>query len=182
MKPLVKVLEILLLAGMVMLLMGADRMAADSKDERFQRLGSKIMCSCGCSQMLLKCNHVNCPSSDPMIRQLRALVGGGGKEILNGQAGSASDIAGLQPLSSDEDVLNWFRQNWGVTAVVEPGTRGFEFWAWAMPVIALALGTLLVIFTVRNWRHRPALAQGKPAKIDPHMEALRDRARRETEI
>ena len=168
--------EILLLGSMVMLLMGAD-----NPDERFERLGSKIMCTCGCSEMLLKCNHVGCPNSDPMIRQLRALVGGG-REIATGLATSSQAVADLQPMSNDDDVLNWFRKNWGVTAVVEPGSHGLELWAWVLPPLGLGLGLLLVIMTVRNWRSRPAHSTAASAKLDPRLEALRDRARRETEI
>jgi cytochrome c-type biogenesis protein CcmH len=147
--------EILLLCVAVSLLMGAD-----NQNERYERLGGKIMCACGCSQMLLKCNHVGCQDSDRMIRQLRATV---------------------QQYSSDEDVLNFFRRNWGVTAVVEPGAHGLELWAWILPPLALGVGLLLVILIVRNWRSRPGQATA-PAKLDPHLEALRDRARRETEV
>ncbi len=173
-----RLVEILLLSCMIVLLMGAD---SNSNDERFERLGSKIMCTCSCSQMLLKCNHVGCPNSDPMIRQLRALVGGG-RDIVNGLASSSSDIAGLRPMSNDEDVLNWFRKTWGVTAVVEPGSRGLELWAWILPPLALALGMFAVLFTMRKWRLRPAQTPASAKKLDPHLEALRDRARRETEL
>lgn len=148
--------EILLLCLAVTLLMGAD-----NQNERYERLGGKIMCACGCSQMLLKCNHVGCQNSDRMIRELRASV---------------------QQYSSDEDVLNLFRRNWGVTAVVEPGSHGLELWAWILPPLALGVGLLLVILTVRNWRLRPANASAPATKPDPRLEALRDRARRETEV
>ena len=30
---------------------------------RFDRLGHELMCSCGCGQILLECNHVSCPDS-----------------------------------------------------------------------------------------------------------------------
>ena len=167
--------EILLLGCMVALLMGAD-----TADERYERLGAKIMCTCGCSQMLLKCNHIGCPNSDPMIRQLRALVGAK-REIAAGPA-VGSGAADVQPLDNDQDVLNWFRNTWGVTAVVEPGTRGFELWAWILPVAAAATGFIAVVFVVRNWRQRPAHVSPQAAQLDPHLDALRERARRETEI
>ena len=169
--------QILLLCYMVTLLMGAD-----SKDDRFERLGAKIMCTCGCSEMLLKCNHVGCQSSDPMIRQLRALTGSG-RVIATGAASSSSvETANLKPMSDDQEILNWFRTNWGVTAVVEPGTHGLELWAWILPAAALALGLVAVAFTIRSWRLRRATAPARPPKLDAHLEALRDRARRETEI
>lgn len=164
--------EVLLLCAAVTLLMGAD-----TQNARYEKLGSKIMCTCGCAEMLLKCNHVGCPNSDRMIGQLRALTGGGA----DGRPGS-QEFAGIQPQSDDEAVLNWFRRNWGVTAVVEPGTHGLELWAWIMPPAALGLGLLLVVMTVRRWRLRPAQASRASVALDPHLEALRARARRETEI
>ena len=165
--------EILLLCCAVTLLMGAD-----TSNDRFQRLGDKIMCSCGCAQMLLKCNHIGCPNSDRMIRELHGLTGTSVGVSGNGDPRAAK----LQPIGDDEKVLQWFRENWGVTAVVEPGTRGFELLAWIMPFIALGIGLLLVVVFVRLWRGRRSQVAATPAPLDPHLEALRARARQETEI
>jgi cytochrome c-type biogenesis protein CcmH len=136
-------------------------MGADSQDARFEKLGSKIMCTCSCAEMLLKCNHVGCPNSATMINQLHAQVSS-------------------QP--EDEKVLQWFREQWGVTAVVEPATHGFELIAWLLPPIVgvLCLGLLVVI--VLTWRKRALAAGPSNIPLDPHMEALRARARQETEI
>jgi len=169
--------ELLLLGCAVMLMMGAD-----AKEARFQRLGDKIMCSCGCAQMLLKCNHVGCPNSDRMIAELHALTGTG---VGTNSGPGSSRTSGIEEMSSDEDVLNWFRKTWGVTAVVEPATHGLELWAWILPPAALTLGLGLAIVLVRRWR-KVGSAQAQPAAaqvpLDPQLEAFRDRARRETEI
>ena len=169
-----RLVELLLLSCAVALLMGAD-----TSDARFQRLGDKIMCSCGCAQMLLKCNHIGCQNSARMIGELHALTGtSGGVSI----GGDSSRAASLKPIADDEKVLQWFRENWGVTAVVEPGTHGFELMAWIAPVAALVLGFFLVILFVQMWRSRHAESAPVDAPQDPHLEALRSRARRETEI
>lgn len=169
--------ELVLLGCAVALLMGAD-----AKQARFQKLGDKIMCSCGCTEMLLKCNHVGCPNSDRMIAELHALTG---TNEGRGSGPGSSQTSGVTELSNDEDVLNWFRRTWGVTAVVEPATHGLELWAWILPPAALALGLLLAIIFVRQWR-RPVAANAKPAgpeiAADPRLDAYRTRARRETEI
>jgi len=138
--------QLLLLPCLVVLLMGAD-----NQEARYQNLGGKIMCSCGCAQMLLKCNHVGCPNSDRMIRELRANV---------------------QSTSNDEEVLNWFRRKWGVTAVVEPSTHGFELVAWILPVAALGVGLLLVILLVRNWKLRTASVAAADVNLDPELVVL----------
>ncbi|MCU1331229.1 MAG: hypothetical protein JWM08_221 [Candidatus Angelobacter sp.] len=151
-----KNLQSLLLPLALVLLMGAD-----NQEARYQNLGGKIMCSCGCSQMLLKCNHVGCPNSDQMIRELRANV---------------------NKTSNDETVLNWFRTKWGVTAVVEPSTHGFELLAWVLPAAGLGLGLLLVLVLIRNWKMRSAPVAATDMNLAPDLEILRARARRETEL
>lgn len=151
-----RILKSLLLPLALGLLMGAD-----NQDARFQKVGSKIMCTCGCAQMLLQCDHVGCPNSDQMRRQLKAQV---------------------QRTSNDEEVLDWFRTTWGVTAVVEPRTHGFELLAWILPAAGLGLGLLLVVVLIRNWKMRPAPVAAADLNLAPDLEALRDRARRETEI
>jgi hypothetical protein len=162
--------EILLLCVAVTMMMGAD-----TADARFQKLGHKIMCTCGeCPYLLLECNHVGCPNSTRMIGELHALTG-------TASGPGIGQFAGIQPLSNDEAVLNWFRRTWGVTAVVEPRRQGLELWIWIMPPLALVLGLLLVLATIRRWRMRPAQASSH-VPLDPHLAALRDRARRETEI
>jgi cytochrome c-type biogenesis protein CcmH/NrfF len=148
--------QLLGLPCMVVLLMGAD-----NQEARYQNLGGKIMCTCSCSQMLLKCNHVGCPNSDTMIRELRANV---------------------QSSRNDEEVLNWFRTKWGVTAVVEPSTHGFELLAWVLPAAGLGLGLLLVLLVIRSWRLRSAPVAMTDLNLAPELEAMRARARRETEL
>lgn len=151
-----RILKSLLLPLALVLLMGAD-----NQEARFQKVGSKIMCTCGCAEMLLQCDHVGCPNSDQMRGQLRAQVA---------------------KTSNDEEVLDWFRTNWGVTAVVEPRTHGFELLAWILPTAGLGLGLLLVVLVIRNWKMRPAAVAAADVNLAPDLEALRDRARRETEI
>src|SRR5579864_8463676 len=151
-------------------------MGADSNEARFQRLGDKIMCTCSCAQMLLKCNHVGCPNSARMIGELRALTGA----TISGPG--AGDKVSLEIQSDDQGVLNWFRKTWGVTAVVEPATHGLELWAWILPPAALALGLLLAIIMIRSWRSRHRATAAARVELDPGLEALRARARRETEI
>jgi cytochrome c-type biogenesis protein CcmH/NrfF len=84
--------------------------------------------------------------------------------------------------SNDEEVLNWFRTNWGVTAVVEPSTHGFELLAWILPAAGLGLGLILVLFLIRSWKLRPAPVAAANLNLAPDLEALRVRARQETEL
>src|SRR3984885_16141747 len=47
------------------------------KTDRAKSLGTKLMCMCGCGQILTQCNHINCPSSGPMLKELDAHVAKG---------------------------------------------------------------------------------------------------------
>lgn len=167
-----KIAEIFLLCTAIALLMGAD-----ANEARFQRLGDKIMCSCGCAEMLLKCNHVGCPNSARMIGELRALTGA----VASGPA-SGEVVKQLKVEPDDQEVLNFFRKTWGVTAVVEPATRGLELWAWILPPLVIGLGLILAILLILKWRDRHTKLPVAAAPLDPHLEALAARARRETEI
>ena len=148
--------RLLILPLMAVLLMGAD-----NQEARYQKLGSKIMCTCGCAEMLLQCDHVGCQNSDRMTHELRANV---------------------QTMSNDEEVLDSFRSTWGVAAVVEPRTHGFELLAWVLPAAGLGLGLLLVVLLVRNWRMRSAPVAAGDVNLAPELEVLRARARKETEL
>ncbi|HEX3585472.1 MAG TPA: cytochrome c-type biogenesis protein CcmH [Candidatus Angelobacter sp.] len=149
-------------AGLLILpLMAVLLMGADNQEARYKKLGGKIMCTCGCAEMLLQCDHVGCPNSERMTHELRANV---------------------QTMSNDEQVLDWFRSTWGVVAVVEPRTHGFELLAWILPAAGLGLGLLVVVLVIRNWKMRPAPVAAADLNLAPDLEALRHRARRETEI
>src|SRR5690348_3922682 len=66
-----RALMAILLSGAV--LVGAH--AADtSNGARFDKLGHKLMCPCGCNQLLGECNHVGCPDSDKMRTQLATAI------------------------------------------------------------------------------------------------------------
>lgn len=137
----------------------ASLAAPAQDDERYRDLGNKIQCSCGCNQILLQCNHVGCPNSAGMIRELRTKI---------------------STYKNDEDVLNWFRHSYGMTIVVAPATHGFELMIWVVPPLIILTAFALVFFLIQAWRERakPVPAAG----IDPAMDELRAKARKETEL
>src|SRR5205807_4302975 len=91
--------------------------------------------------------------------------------------------ATMKVKSDDEEVLDWFRKNYGVTTVILPASHGFELTAWVVPPIVLLLAIGALIFIISTWRQRtPQIAAGTNAAVDPKLESLRNRARRETEL
>ncbi len=44
---------------------------------RYNDLGHKMMCVCGCGQILIECNHLGCPDSDGELTELRTALSHG---------------------------------------------------------------------------------------------------------
>jgi len=112
-------------------------MGAGDDSARFKDLGHRMMCTCGCGQVLLECNHVGCQSSDKMRNQL---------------------LAALDKGNNDDLILQGFVQEYGPTVIAAPTATGFNRVAWIMPFAALAFGIIFVVYVVRSWKNRPAPA------------------------
>jgi cytochrome c-type biogenesis protein CcmH len=137
--------------------------AGDDVSGRFSSLGHRMMCVCGCNQILLECNHVGCAYSDKMRSEL---------------------MAALQRGDNDDLVMQAFVQNYGTTVIAAPTTTGFNRVAWIMPYLALVLGLATVYFVVRAWKMRPApaLADGISPAAGPELDRFREQARKDTEL
>jgi cytochrome c-type biogenesis protein CcmH len=155
----------------MVLMMGAG-------ESRLDRLGHQMMCICGCSEILLECNHVGCPDSARMIGELKDQLAAGG---------------------SDKAILGWFAAKYGGVVLASPIRGGFDDVAWIMPIAVFSLATIGTGIVVWLWRRRAwrmaeaargfgcggvldreplPVAAGGP---DPEATALRERIRRETE-
>jgi cytochrome c-type biogenesis protein CcmH len=156
--PRVKVIHTALLLSAIFFLLGAGDPAA-----RFTEIGHRMMCICGCNQILLECNHVGCPASDGMRNELMAAVDRG---------------------DSDSLVEQSFVQKYGPTVLAAPTTEGFDRAAYIMPFAALVLGFGLIGLVIRSWRNRPApsIADGLPLVRGIELDRFRDQARKETEL
>ena len=75
---------------------------------------------------------------------------------------------------SPEQVRAYFVTKYGDWILLSPPRSGFTLLVWVVPFVALAIGLVLVVFTVRRWSRAPQSAA--PAQIDP---AVRERIRRE---
>jgi cytochrome c-type biogenesis protein CcmH/NrfF len=142
------------------------------KTERAKVLGEKLMCMCGCGQILTQCNHINCPSSAPMLKELD-------QHVASGEA--------------DNLVVQDFIQEYGEKVLSAPPSTGFNSIAWYIPGVAFALGLGIVLVIIRMWRqrdvHRLATASAAPAASatlasevrSVQMERARRQADKETE-
>jgi cytochrome c-type biogenesis protein CcmH/NrfF len=154
-----KTLQIALLCIVTISMLGAGQ-------SRYERLGHQLMCSCGCGQILLECNHVGCPNSAGMINELEAQVASG---------------------VGDTAVLNWFAAKYGATVLAAPIRGGFDNVAWIIPIGVFLLATVGTFAIVWLWKRRglslaPVGTHSPSAgPISPEEASLRERIRRETE-
>ncbi len=61
-------------------------LGAGDESARFNELGHRLMCVCGCKQILLECNHVGCQYSDRMRGELMTALDRGDSDDLTLQA------------------------------------------------------------------------------------------------
>ena len=130
-----------------------------------KKVGMGLMCVCGCGQVLVQCNHINCPSAAPMLKELDAHITSG---------------------ESDELVVQDFIKEYGVEVLSSPPNTGFNRVAWLLPSFAFALGLGLVALVIYQWRKRPMMAAAAPQSSQMHISAdalarAREKVERETE-
>lgn len=156
-----RALSLLLVATLGLVLLGAGE---QDPSARFGRVGHNMMCVCGCSQILLECNHVGCPDSERMIGEL--------KDQLAGPSGAGADSL----------ILNWFVAKYGASVLAAPIRGGFDNVAWIVPVAMFILSIFGTAILIKLWtqRRRTALVGATPVPSRANDE-LRARIRRETE-
>jgi cytochrome c-type biogenesis protein CcmH len=142
-----------LLAAPVLVLAPA---AGAQATARAKTLGQKLMCVCGCNQILTACNHVGCTYSHNMLKELDQHVARN---------------------ESDDLTLQAFVQEYGPTVLAEPSTKGFNLAAWIVPILVPLAAIVLVSEVVRRWRRRAVLAPASGPSVSPEFVArARDEA------
>jgi cytochrome c-type biogenesis protein CcmH/NrfF len=149
-----RVSRVFLLCMVAVLAMGASDNAA-----RFDDLGHKMMCTCGCGQILLQCNHLGCPSLAKESDELQSALNRG---------------------DSDNAILIAFQNEYGPTVLAAPMFTKFNLIAWILPPAFLLLGIAGTAVLVRRWRRRAAALP--PVEHDAAFYAMRERIRRETQL
>jgi cytochrome c-type biogenesis protein CcmH len=145
--------RLLTTAGRILLALGVTALfftapANAQSTARAKALGEKMMCVCGCNQILTACNHVGCQYSHKMLQELDQLV-------------ARND--------SDDLILQAFVQEYGPTVLAEPPTKGFNWAAWIVPIVVPIVALFLVWQVVRRWRTRAQLAPASGPDISPEL-------------
>jgi cytochrome c-type biogenesis protein CcmH/NrfF len=145
------------LLGVVLVAVLAMGAADDSG--RFNDISHKLMCTCGCGQVLGECNHLGCPSLTRESDELQSAINRG---------------------DSDNAILIAFQNEYGPTVLAAPMLTKFNTVAWIVPPAALLLGILGTVVLVRRWRLR--VAAQPVAERGPAFQAMREKIRRETQL
>src|ERR1700679_4350579 len=87
-------------------------LGAGDSSARFDKDSHAMMCVCGCNQLLGECNHVGCPDSDGMRKQLAVSIAKG---------------------DSDNTIFHAFEQQYGPVALAAPMFTPFNHLAWIVP-------------------------------------------------
>jgi len=122
-----------------------------------KELGQKLMCVCGCNQILGSCNHVGCTYSHDMMKQLE------------------ERIARNEP---DDLTLQAFVQEYGPTVLSSPPAKGFNRVAWIAPIVFPLVALVLLWDVVRRWKHKGAVATASGPRVSADLIA---RAQRESD-
>jgi cytochrome c-type biogenesis protein CcmH/NrfF len=150
----VKTAQAVLLAIAVCFSLGAT-----DASSRSDNMSHRLMCTCGCAQLLGECDHAGCAQRSQELGELKAAIASG---------------------ATDQEILSSFAAKYGATVLAAPTTHGFDLVAWVAPVAVFAAALLGTILLVRRWsagRDHPAPA----AAGDPSIDALREKVRRETD-
>ena len=158
-----KIGEALVLAIAICFSLGATTPAGRQND-----LSHRLMCQCGCSQLLGECDHVGCPDRDKELSELTTAIAAG---------------------ETDQQIFDEFVAKYGATVLAAPTAKGFDLVAWIAPFAVFAAALLGTILLIRRWGglgHKPL---GKPlaasadgAYLDPDAQERLERIRRETDI
>jgi cytochrome c-type biogenesis protein CcmH/NrfF len=132
---------------------------ASDASARFDKDSHALMCTCGCNELLGECNHVSCPDSGPMLKQLAASIARG---------------------DSDDAIFHDFQSQYGPAVLAAPMFTRFNHFAWILPPLVLLLGIAGTLLLLRKWKLRPARVPS--ARKSPVNEAIRKRIRSETEL
>ncbi len=135
-------------------------LGATDASSRYIDLNHRLMCTCGCAEILGECNHVGCPNSTGELNELRT-------GIANGM--------------SDKEILDSFVAKYGAVVLAAPTGHGFDLVAWIAPFAVFGAALLGTILLVRRWSvGRTAAVAAGATTTDPAELERRERIRRET--
>ncbi|MFZ3062819.1 MAG: cytochrome c-type biogenesis protein CcmH [Actinomycetota bacterium] len=120
---------------------------ASAKALTVEEVGSKLVCTCGCDNMLV--NVCTCDSATKVKDTIRKRI-----------------VAG----ASLDQILDEFVEAYGEKVLAEPRRKGFNLLAWLIPIAGIGFSGGAIFYLVRKWsketpkRKKKALADKTLAK------------------
>jgi len=105
-------------------------LALDGDARHIRSLAAKMLCNCGCGDVLSECSHAECKARGPLKQEI------------------AADI---QEGKTDEQVLEAMGARHGTTILLTPPFRGFDMLLWIVPIA----GSVIAV-AIFAWRRRSA--------------------------
>jgi cytochrome c-type biogenesis protein CcmH/NrfF len=122
-----------------------------------QEVEESLTCQCGCGLTVHGCNHLQCPSGEPMKKEIAERLARG---------------------EETETILAAFRTRYGEKVLSSPTFGGFNRLAWVTPFAALFAGGVGVVLVIRRWSRQPP-PPPPPPSASPGDDELRRRLEQE---
>lgn len=116
--------------GLLVVLAVCFSLGATDAGTRFNDLGHRLMCQCGCAQLVGECDHVGCPDRGEEMSMLTTSIAAG---------------------ESDKQILDDFSGKYGLTVLAAPPAHGFNLVAWIAPFAVFAAALLGTILLIKRW-------------------------------
>ena len=95
-----------------------------------QEVEESLTCQCGCGLTVHSCNHLQCPSGEPIKKEISERLARG----------------------EDKDtIVGAFRTRYGEKVLSSPTFSGFNWLAWVTPFAAVLGGGVGVTVVIRRW-------------------------------
>jgi cytochrome c-type biogenesis protein CcmH/NrfF len=114
-------------------------LAYDGDAHRVESLAAKLLCNCGCGDVLAECSHTKCTTKGSLKHQLADATQHG---------------------QTDEQILELMGTRHGATILLTPAFRGFNTLLWIVPITLSGFGFVFVLFSqLRSTRQQTDKAQ-----------------------
>jgi len=97
---------------------------ATSSSDRVDSLSRKVLCNCGCREMLAECSHASCERKPGLRKEITEAVAAG---------------------KTDDQILQQFAALHGSDLLLTPTFQGFDTLLWIVPVVGAVIATGLTL-------------------------------------
>lgn len=141
-------LSIVLLAAAATAAPLSESAAAEARAEALRKTSEQLVCQCGCNMILSECSHQNCPFALPERERILALIDAGK---------TPSEIVAIYVSESGRGILS------------APPTNAslLDRSAWLVPIVALALGLVVVGLLAVRFTAAARARRVQPASTTP---------------